>query len=326
MFVGDGSYLMLNSDLYSSVLSGHKMIVVALRQRRIRGDRAPAGRPGRRAVQQPVDRRPHARGATVRVDFAGHAAALGCEVASRRRRSTSWARPSTGPGRPTAPRSSSSTPTRTPGPKVVRGGRSGFPRRPIGRRSARPARRWTWPRRSSAEGCRVLQDRPARLRTDRSDARRAVELDGSAGSQIAKRLRRRPRGRRAPGRRATTSTSPRRSTRRSTGVDARGHLHEHRHARRADHRAPPRPASPRSARSRSRSICRRSTPRSPPSTRRARTCRSASTAASIRPTRRSGRPSPTGRWERCASSRSPAVTGCRRRSPTWPVPAGCSST
>ena len=26
--VGDGSYLMLNSDLYSSVLSGHKMIVV----------------------------------------------------------------------------------------------------------------------------------------------------------------------------------------------------------------------------------------------------------------------------------------------------------
>ena len=28
VFVGDGSYLMLNSDLYSSVLSGHKMIVV----------------------------------------------------------------------------------------------------------------------------------------------------------------------------------------------------------------------------------------------------------------------------------------------------------
>ena len=27
-FVGDGSYLMLNSDLYSSVLSGHKLIVV----------------------------------------------------------------------------------------------------------------------------------------------------------------------------------------------------------------------------------------------------------------------------------------------------------
>ena len=28
MFVGDGSYLMMNSDLYSSVLAGHKMIVI----------------------------------------------------------------------------------------------------------------------------------------------------------------------------------------------------------------------------------------------------------------------------------------------------------
>ena len=28
MFVGDGSYLMMNSDLYSSVISGHKLIVI----------------------------------------------------------------------------------------------------------------------------------------------------------------------------------------------------------------------------------------------------------------------------------------------------------
>ena len=28
VFVGDGSYLMMNSDLYSSVLSGHKLIVM----------------------------------------------------------------------------------------------------------------------------------------------------------------------------------------------------------------------------------------------------------------------------------------------------------
>jgi len=27
-FVGDGSYMMMNSDLYSSVLSGHKLIVI----------------------------------------------------------------------------------------------------------------------------------------------------------------------------------------------------------------------------------------------------------------------------------------------------------
>ena len=55
-FVGDGSYLMLNSELYSAVLAGDKLIVVALRQRRVRRHRPPAGRPGRRAVQQ------HARG------------------------------------------------------------------------------------------------------------------------------------------------------------------------------------------------------------------------------------------------------------------------
>ena len=28
VFVGDGSYMMMNSDLYSSVLSGHKLIVI----------------------------------------------------------------------------------------------------------------------------------------------------------------------------------------------------------------------------------------------------------------------------------------------------------
>ena len=28
VFVGDGSYMMMNSDIYSSVLSGHKMIVI----------------------------------------------------------------------------------------------------------------------------------------------------------------------------------------------------------------------------------------------------------------------------------------------------------
>ena len=55
-FVGDGSYLMMNSDLYSSVLSGHKVIVDPVRQRRVRGDRSPAGQPGRRVVQQPAAR------------------------------------------------------------------------------------------------------------------------------------------------------------------------------------------------------------------------------------------------------------------------------
>jgi len=74
--VGDGSYLMLNSDLYSSVLSGHKMIVVVCDN-------------GGFAV---IERLQLAQGgvsfnnmiatsrvvAPVAVDFASHAASLGC--------------------------------------------------------------------------------------------------------------------------------------------------------------------------------------------------------------------------------------------------------
>ena len=74
--VGDGSYLMLNSDLYSSVLSGHKMIVVVCDN-------------GGFAV---IERLQLAQGgvafnnmiatsrvvSAVTVDFAAHAASLGC--------------------------------------------------------------------------------------------------------------------------------------------------------------------------------------------------------------------------------------------------------
>jgi 3D-(3,5/4)-trihydroxycyclohexane-1,2-dione acylhydrolase (decyclizing) len=74
--VGDGSYLMLNSDLYSSVLSGHKMIVVVCDN-------------GGFAV---IERLQLAQGgvsfnnliaasrvvAPVAVDFAAHAASMGC--------------------------------------------------------------------------------------------------------------------------------------------------------------------------------------------------------------------------------------------------------
>ena len=76
-FVGDGSYLMMNSDLYSSVLSGHKVIAIVCDN-------------GGFAV---IDRLQRAQGGVsfnnliadsrvvepVRVDFAAHAAALGCE-------------------------------------------------------------------------------------------------------------------------------------------------------------------------------------------------------------------------------------------------------
>ncbi len=77
-FVGDGSYLMMNSDLYSSVLSGHKLIAIVCDN-------------GGYAV---IDRLQRAQGGVsfnnmlvdanvvgaVRVDFAAHAASLGCDA------------------------------------------------------------------------------------------------------------------------------------------------------------------------------------------------------------------------------------------------------
>ncbi len=74
--VGDGSYLMLNSDLYSSVLSGHKMIVVVCDNGGFavieRLQVAQGGVPFNNmiATSRVV--------APVTVDFAAHAAALGC--------------------------------------------------------------------------------------------------------------------------------------------------------------------------------------------------------------------------------------------------------
>ena len=57
-FVGDGSYLMMNSELYSSVLVGHKLIVIVCDNGGLRGDRPAAGQPGRGRVQQHARRTP----------------------------------------------------------------------------------------------------------------------------------------------------------------------------------------------------------------------------------------------------------------------------
>ncbi|MCP4963237.1 MAG: 3D-(3,5/4)-trihydroxycyclohexane-1,2-dione acylhydrolase (decyclizing), partial [Actinomycetia bacterium] len=78
VFVGDGSYLMMNSDLYSSVLSGHKLIVVVCDNggfaviNRLQVNQG--GRPFNNLLADAniVDE--------VRVDFAAHARAMGCEA------------------------------------------------------------------------------------------------------------------------------------------------------------------------------------------------------------------------------------------------------
>ncbi len=76
VFVGDGSYLMMNSDLYSSVLSGHKLIVVVcdnggfavINRLQVNQGGVPFNNLIADARVQEV----------VEVDFAAHAAAMGC--------------------------------------------------------------------------------------------------------------------------------------------------------------------------------------------------------------------------------------------------------
>jgi 3D-(3,5/4)-trihydroxycyclohexane-1,2-dione acylhydrolase (decyclizing) len=77
-FVGDGSYLMMNSDLYSSVLSGHKMIVVVCDNGGFAViDRLQVNQGG--APFNNLLRDARIGGQLVPVDFAGHAASMGCE-------------------------------------------------------------------------------------------------------------------------------------------------------------------------------------------------------------------------------------------------------
>ncbi len=75
-FVGDGSYMMMNSDLYSSVLSGHKLIVIVCDN----GGFAVINRLQVNQGGEPFNNLlEHARHhELVYVDFAAHAAAMGC--------------------------------------------------------------------------------------------------------------------------------------------------------------------------------------------------------------------------------------------------------
>ena len=75
VMVGDGSYLMMNSDIYCSVLTGHKLIVVRLRQWRLCRHRPAAARQGLPSFNnQLADTRIEN---LVRVDFAKHAESMG---------------------------------------------------------------------------------------------------------------------------------------------------------------------------------------------------------------------------------------------------------
>lgn len=79
-FCGDGSYLMMNSDLYSSVLAGHKLIVILCDN----GGYAVINRlqvnQGGEPFNNLLDDVRHAGPAAARVDFAAHAASMGCNA------------------------------------------------------------------------------------------------------------------------------------------------------------------------------------------------------------------------------------------------------
>jgi 3D-(3,5/4)-trihydroxycyclohexane-1,2-dione acylhydrolase (decyclizing) len=76
VFIGDGSYMMMNSDLYSSVLSGHKLIVIVCDNGGFAViNRLQINQGGVPFNNQLEDTR-HER--LVHVDFAAHARAMGC--------------------------------------------------------------------------------------------------------------------------------------------------------------------------------------------------------------------------------------------------------
>jgi 3D-(3,5/4)-trihydroxycyclohexane-1,2-dione acylhydrolase (decyclizing) len=76
VFVGDGSYLMMNSDLYSSVLTGHKLIVVVCDNGGFAViNRLQVNQGGRPFNNMFKDSRVKE---VVDIDFAAHAASMGC--------------------------------------------------------------------------------------------------------------------------------------------------------------------------------------------------------------------------------------------------------
>jgi 3D-(3,5/4)-trihydroxycyclohexane-1,2-dione acylhydrolase (decyclizing) len=79
VFVGDGSYLMMNSDLYSSVLAGPPMVVVVCDNGGYAViDRLQVNQGGASFNNLLADSR-HT-GHVVQVDFAAHAASMGCNT------------------------------------------------------------------------------------------------------------------------------------------------------------------------------------------------------------------------------------------------------
>ena len=76
VLVGDGSYLMMNSEIATSVMLGHKLIIVVLDNRGF----GSISRLQRACGSEPFNNRLEDAGAPPDIDFAAHAAALGAQA------------------------------------------------------------------------------------------------------------------------------------------------------------------------------------------------------------------------------------------------------
>ena len=78
VLLGDGSYLMMNSDLYSTVITGHKLIVIVCDNGGYAViDRLQVNQGGASFNNMFTDCRTER---LVDIDFAAHAASMGCET------------------------------------------------------------------------------------------------------------------------------------------------------------------------------------------------------------------------------------------------------
>ena len=140
VMVGDGSYMMLNSELATSVMLGHKIIVVLLDNRGYGCINRLQIECRRRELQQPHRHRPP-RAVPSAIDFAAHAAVDGRDRREGRLHRRARGGDGPRPRRATAATSSSSTPTRCRPPRpAATGGTSSCPRSRRAPRCRRPAR------------------------------------------------------------------------------------------------------------------------------------------------------------------------------------------
>ena len=143
VMVGDGSYLMLNSEIATSVMLGTKLVIVVLDNRGYGCIHRLQQAVRRRGLQQPVRRLRAGRARDARRSTSRRTRARSARWPSTWTRSPSSRRRSRGRAPPIAPTSSSSTPIRCAPPRrAAGGGRSACRKSPTRTRCARRAREY----------------------------------------------------------------------------------------------------------------------------------------------------------------------------------------